>query len=164
MQKLNMKNSMAAALILTTVFFAVPAAAKNQVPFKGALQGSEIDTFQGPPPGTLFVNGSVTGIGSHVGKFSYTYKVTVNLATGGGPGFGQMTAANGDLIYTTIVGQGEPTDIPGINRIVEINTITGGTGRFEGATGSFTVERLVDLATGATSGSFHGTITVEKGE
>jgi hypothetical protein len=43
--------------------------------------------------------------------------------------------------------------------ITEINTITGGTGRFAGAQGSFTVERLVNLATGFTSGSFHGTIT-----
>ena len=70
-----------------------------------------------------------------------------------------MIAANGDSIFTTIVGQGQPTDTPGVNRIAEINTITGGTGRFAGAVGSFTVERLVNLSTGFTSGSFHGTIT-----
>jgi hypothetical protein len=87
------------------------------------------------------------------------WNVTVNLATGAGTGYAQLTAANGDSIYTTLVGQGEPTDTPGLNRIVEINTITGGTGRFSNVGGSFTLERLVDLTTGFTSGSFHGTIT-----
>ena len=37
--------------------------------------------------------------------------------------------------------------------------ITGGTGRFAGAQGSFTIMRLVEQATGDTSGSFEGTIT-----
>ena len=59
----------------------------------------------------------------------------------------------------TAVGQSEPTSTPGVFRIVEIQTVTGGTGRFSGAKGSFTVERLIDLTTGLTSGSFHGTIT-----
>jgi hypothetical protein len=43
--------------------------------------------------------------------------------------------------------------------IVEVGTITEGTGRFAGATGTFTVERLVDLTTGISSGSFSGTIS-----
>ncbi len=44
--------------------------------------------------------------------------------------------------------------------------ITGGTGRFEGAGGSFTVERVVyDVRPGidlVTEGSFDGTIILEK--
>jgi len=44
-------------------------------------------------------------------------------------------------------------------KVTEINTITGGTGRFTGAQGSFTVERLHNMVTSATFGSFHGTIT-----
>ena len=71
-----------------------------------------------------------------------------------------MVAANGDMLFTTIVAQGTPDpDTPGVQRIVEIHTITGGTGRFAGAQGSFTVIRLVEGATGVTSGSFEGTIT-----
>jgi hypothetical protein len=136
------------------------AASHKQVPFKGSLQGQEIDTPQGgPPPTTLSVDGNTTGIATHVGQFSFSYQLTVTLANGTATGSAQLIAANGDSIFTTIVGQGEPTDTPGVNRIVEINTITGGTGRFAGAAGSFTVERLVSLATGFTSGSFHGTIT-----
>ena len=45
--------------------------------------------------------------------------------------------------------------------IVETDTITGGTGRFAGATGSFTVERLLDQATGISSGSFTGGIVLD---
>jgi len=136
------------------------AAAQKQVIFKGFMQGSEIDTPEGgPPPTTLSVNGNTTGVATHVGQFSFSYQLTVNLANGTATGSGHLIAANGDSIETTIVGQGSPTDTPGVNSIVEINNITGGTGRFSGVQGSFTVERLVTLETGFTSGSLHGTIT-----
>jgi hypothetical protein len=48
---------------------------------------------------------------------------------------------------------------PGVFYIEETATITGGTGRFAGASGSFTVERLFDTVAGATSGSFDGSIS-----
>ena len=148
------------AAMLLTAALAVPAAAQKRVPFKGSLQGHEIDTPQGgPPPTTLSVDGSVTGIASHVGQFSYTYELTVTLANGTATGSARLVAANGDNIFTTIFGIGVPTSTPGVNSITEINTITGGTGRFAEAQGSFTVERLINLATGSTSGSFNGTIT-----
>jgi hypothetical protein len=41
----------------------------------------------------------------------------------------------------------------------EVMTITGGTGRFADATGSFTLERVINLSTGVSSGSFSGTIS-----
>ena len=148
-----------AAMILTAAL-AIPAAAQKQVPFKGSLQGHEIDTPQGgPPPTTLIVDGSATGIATQVGQFSFSYQLTVNLANGTATGSARLIAANGDSIDTTIAGSSEPTATPGVASITEINTITAGTGRFAGAEGSFTVERLVNLATGFTSGSFHGTIT-----
>ena len=164
--KTNTKSVMKASISLTvaamllTVALAVPAAAQKQVPFKGSLQGQETDTPQGgPPPTTSSVDGSATGIATLVGQFSFSYQLTVNLANGTSTGSARLIAANGDSIDTTVVGQGTPTDTPGLNRIVEINTITGGTGRFAGAHGTFTLERLVDSNTGLTSGSFHGTMT-----
>jgi hypothetical protein len=155
-------TSFCLASTLLTFALAGPLAAEKQVSFRGTLQGQEIDTLQGgPPPTTLSVNGTVTGIATHLGRFTYKYQVTVNIAAGSptagsATGTGQMIAANGDIIFFTIAGQGVPTDTPGVTSIVEMNTITGGTGRFQGVTGSLIIERLVEMATGITSGSFHG--------
>ena len=147
-----------AAMILTAAF--AVAAAQKQVPFKGSMQGQEIDTPEGgPPPTTLSVDGNTTGIATHVGQFSFSYQLTVTLANGTATGSGHLIAANGDSIDTMIVGQGTPTETPDVNHIVEVNTITGGTGRFSGAEGSFTVDRFLNMGTGFTSGSLHGTIT-----
>ena len=119
--------------------------------------------LQGMPPGQILVKGKVSGVATHLGRFEMTYNVTVSLPAGSSTGSAVLTAANGDTIFTTIVGQGEPVaGTPNLNSIVEVNTITGGTGRFAGAQGSFTVERLVDLtdlSAVPTSGSFHGTIS-----
>ena len=159
MLKTMMKTSIylpMAAMFLTAVL-AGPLAAEKQVPFRGSLQGRETDVVQ--PPATLLVDGNGRGIATHLGRFTMTWNVTVNLLDGSGIGSCHLIAANGDSIFTTLVGQGEPTDTPGVRHIVEINTITGGTGRFADAKGSFTLERLIDLTTGFTSGSFHGTIT-----
>jgi hypothetical protein len=146
-----------AAMLLTA---ALAAETQHQVPLKGSIQGNEIDTPQGgPPPTTLNVSGSATGIGTHVGQFSFTYHLTVTLANGTATGTARLTAANGDTIDTTVAGSSEMTSTAGVVSITEINTITGGTGRFAAAEGSFIVERLVNQATGFTSGSFHGTIS-----
>jgi hypothetical protein len=145
-----------AAMVVASVLVG-PAVAKQEVPFKGSIQGIEIDIPQAD--GTLSVNGSGTGLATHLGRFTATYEVTVDLSNGSGIGSLQFIAANGDRIFTTLLGQGTPTGTPGINHIEEFNTITGGTGRFVGATGRFIMERLVDLTTGITSGSFDGTMT-----
>jgi len=152
-----MKFRIALVLLAMTV---TAAAAQKQVPFKGSLQGQEIDTPEGgPPPTTLSADGSATGMATLVGQFSFSYQLTVNLANGTATGSGHLIAANGDSVDTTIAGSSEPTATPGVLSITEIDTITGGTGRFAGAQGSFTVERLINQATGFTSGSFHGAIT-----
>ncbi|MGH6802402.1 MAG: hypothetical protein ACREC3_03425 [Methyloceanibacter sp.] len=145
-----------AAMILTAAL-AFPAAAKQRVPFMGALQGNDVDTFLSPT--TVLVATTGTGIATHLGQFSFTQESTVDFTTGTATGFAHWTAANGDSIDTTLAGSGEPTDAPDVLRITDIHTITGGTGRFAGAQGSFTVERLASVVTFLTSGSFHGTIT-----
>jgi len=143
------------AAVLLTLALAGPVAAKQLVPFSGSFQGVEIDVVQFP---TISVDGSGSGIARHLGLFTMTWDLTVNIVSSSATGTFHFIAANGDSIFTEIVGQAEPTETPGVAHIVEINTITGGTGRFAGATGSFTVERLLDQTTGVTSGSFSGTI------
>ena len=145
------------AAMLLTAALAIPAAAQKQVPFKGALQGDE---KQEPGlPGTVLAHGSVTGIASQFGRFKMTYDATVNVTDGSGVGTGQFVAANGDTISYTFNALAVPIDTADTLNIVELSTITGGTGRFAGAKGSFILERLLNFVTGDTSGSFQGTIT-----
>ena len=106
------------------------------------------------------VNGTGSGNATHLGLFTIEYEVTVNLATGAGPAAAQFVSANGDSLFCEGFGQGTDSGTPGVAMIVESYTITGGTGRFAGATGTFTVERVVELATGVTSGTFRGNITI----
>ena len=146
------------ALLLTTSL-AGPGAAEDGKPFHGWVQAIEAYDVQYP---TMFVDTSGSGNGSHLGRFTVTWEFTVNLLNGAGIGSAHFIAANGDNLTTESLGQGDPTATPGVNRVVEMHTITGGTGRFAGATGTFTLERLVSLATGVTSGSFDGTIVLPK--
>jgi hypothetical protein len=120
--------------LFLTVALAGPVAAKNTIRFNGFFQGLEIDVVQGT---TLLVDGVGTGLATHLGKFTVTREVTVNLVNGRGIGSAHFIAANGDSIFTDIVGRGEPTETPGVNRIKETNTITGGTGQFAGASPLF---------------------------
>ena len=149
-----------AAMILTAAL-AVPAGAAQQVPFKGTIQqGQDVDIAGGPPPITVVVAASGTGTGTLVGQFSFTQVITVNFANNTSAGSGQWIAANGDSIYTTVVGVRAVVDTTrGVITITELNTITGGTGRFAGAQGSFIVVRVANLVTLAFSGSFFGTIS-----
>ena len=136
------------------------AAADKLVPFKGSVHATEtIVTPPGSPPVSFVADGSGGGIATHLGQFTLTWEFTVIIANGTGSGPVRFTAANGDEIFATAAGTSEPTSTPGVFHISEVETITGGTGRFANARGTFFVDRLTDLNTGLTSGSFNGTIT-----
>ena len=108
----------------------------------------------------LFVDGSWSGRATHLGRFTVTYELEVDLLTSETFGSSVFTAANGDSLTTDITGLGTPTENPDVHSIVEVHSITGGTGRFAGATGSFIRKYLLNLVTGVTSGSFDGTIVL----
>ena len=90
-----------------------------------------------------------------------TYDAEVNLLTRVGIGSVEFVAANGDRVFADILGQSTPTSTPDLVSIVEILTITGGTGRFAEASGTVISQRLLDQVTGNTSGAFDGTIVVQ---
>ncbi len=147
---------------LTRIAFATPAAAEIQLPLKGSLQAVENDVVDWP---TIYVHESGSGNATLLGKFTVQYDGVVhNDAAGVGTGTltAHLVAANGDGLFAAVSGVGRPTATPGINQIVEVYTITGGTGRFAEASGSFTLERLINLATGVTSGTFEGNLVIVK--
>ena len=149
-----------ATMFLTGVF-ALPAAAQKQARITGEVHGQEIDTFNGGPPPTISVDGSLVGQASNMGRFTLAYQVTVNLPAGDSTGKATLTVPNGDMIFTTIVGQGiQVPNTATLNSVMEVSAITGGTGHFDGVTGYLIVYRLIDLATGVTSGSIVGCLTL----
>jgi hypothetical protein len=152
-----------AAVILTATLAVSAVAQLQQVPFKGTFQGNA--TVTAP---TLIQ--SSTGIGTLVGQFSSTTVLTLPGRTGSA----HWIAANGDSIDTTVVGSVEPVDVAPCQvagaqpedtyaKITQVQTISGGTGRFAGTQGSFSLTLYHDLilrnGTHGTCGSFSGTIT-----
>jgi hypothetical protein len=127
----------------------------QSVPFKGSFEGSQTVTPLQPP--LAAIDGSATGTGTHLGQFTVTFPHTVNFATRTGVGTYTFTAANGDTLTGDFTGQAQGA--PPLVSIVEQVTVTGGTGRFAGATGTFTVQRQFNQSTGATQGSFEGEIS-----
>jgi hypothetical protein len=84
-----------------------------------------------------------------------------------GTGTSTFTAANGDKLVADNTGSSALIQ-PGLVLITEQNTIDPdrSTGRFAGATGTFTTRRRADAATGVngvTAGSFEGTISLATG-
>jgi hypothetical protein len=71
----------------------------------------------------------------------------------------RIVAASGDEIHAKFTGQSSATSTPDVRRVVGTASITGGTGRFAGASGSFTVDRLFNAAMNTTVGTFDGTIS-----
>jgi len=142
-----------AAMILTAAL-AIPAAAQQQVPFKGTFQGKDAIN-----PPTIATSG--TGIGTLMGVFSLTQETSFITLTGPA----HWEAANGDRIDSTFMASADfSTQSLGYITVTEVHRITGGTGRFAGATGNFVLERTHIVAfsadgTHVTFGSFHGTIS-----
>jgi hypothetical protein len=146
-----------ALALLAVVGLAGPVPAGEQVPFKGSFEGDVTVTPLAPP--FVMVDVEATGEATHLGKFTLDIPHVVDRATRAAVGSYEFTAANGDTVFAEFTGIATPTEVPGVLYIEETAIITGGTGRFAGATGSFTVERWFDTITGTTTGSFEGSIS-----
>lgn len=145
-------------LVMAGSALASPKLAGGLVPFKGTMEAQEQGRAEFP---TLYVDAHGSGNATQLGAYTLSYQVEVNIPTGAAKASLKTVAANGDTIFAEGPGQGFPSAEPDINRIVENYTVTGGTGRFAGASGSFTVLRVLNLATGVTSGTFAGTLTLQ---
>ena len=150
----------AASLALAVVAilgFASPVAAGEQVPFKGSLEGERV-AFVPLEYAQINAAGKATQLGQ------YELVIRANLSPGAPAATGtfEFVAANGDTLTGEFIGERFPTEIPGVDAFVETAIITGGTGRFAGATGGFRTARtawLSDTGTLVTVGAFEGTIS-----
>jgi hypothetical protein len=89
-----------------------------------------------------------------------SYRARLDIPTLSASTSATLVAADGSNLLGDGNGQGTVITPPLIVSIVETYTITGGTGRFEGASGSFTVERVLNRATGISSGTISGIIVL----
>jgi len=155
------------ALLLTAAFVTSEAGEKT-LPFRGKIEANEAFTILVPPFNHFLINGSGTGTATHLGRFTVTYEWDAELGVVPS-GSAEFIAANGDRLDTEMISISDTeTADPLVHVLVETYTITGGTGRFAEATGTFTMERFVSLTIGegvtdVTFGSFQGTIAIHKG-
>ena len=148
------------AVLALAVTLAAPVAAANQVTFKGRLAGTVAVTPLDPPLASVLIR--ATGTATQLGTFTLQVPHLVNQATRIGQGSYVFTASNGDVLTADFTGQATLVQ-PGVLSTHETAVITGGTGRFAGATGSFVADRTFYVAVGATVGTFEGWISAPGG-
>jgi hypothetical protein len=158
----SFSRRLAVAVMLTVLSTSAALAHVKNLSVLGSFDGYDIGVVQG---GSLQASGGGAGSASHIGRFTYIVNATVNLADNTSTGVFLLVFNNGDVIHGSLTGLGEVT-APNSAHIVENLIIDGGTGRFEGATGSLKFDRIVDGSTlpafESTSGTLTGTISIVK--
>ncbi len=109
----------------------------TELPFKGTYEGLEKVVTS-----TEHQLIHATGNATHLGRFTVTAAWTIG--PGGGIGTSTWTAANGDELFTRFTRRG--VFVPPTATFTETHTITGGTGRFANASGTFTVVQTRGLS------------------
>jgi len=138
------------------------AADTHRVPFQGSYSGTAAFTSAT----TALLTG--TGIASYLGRSTNENHITVSGPASCPSGFANinietLTAANGDtLVLTGDHDQACPTGPEAVHGIGDW-TVTGGTGRFAGATGQGTFDGVADFNKGTFSFQLTGTISAPGG-
>ncbi len=154
-----------AVIALSAVLIAVPgqASAASQVPFRATFAETFTAALCSPVP-SLCVVAVGSGVATHLGRTLESNTVLVNLASNAAPGCNSetretiLTAANGDQIVLHAPGQSCATG-PTTVAALDFYVVTGGSGRFSGASGSGTVNVTVNQASGTAVSTFTGTLS-----
>ena len=158
---MNIKTSLLYIFLACGAAFQAHAAPPDGVPFRGRLEGKSEITPLTPP--YLFAYVQASGNANELGLFTLEMPHIVNFppnsTTATAIGSFTLRAANGDTLTGDFVGTAFTTGTQ--VSITEIAIVKGGTGRFAGAIGTFTMNRALDLAdpNGSTVGSIEGRIT-----
>lgn len=163
--RLKFTTMLPLAVMLIATAFASTATAKD-LHVEALIDTKEDHTVLVPPPAPNMPPALVrvqlegTGCAALLGHYILTIDENLSLPAKISVGTFVLETMSGDKLSGTVIGQG--TQISGTNNvaIVESCTITGGTGRFKGASGTLTDQRIVDQATNVSFGSIDATITV----
>lgn len=153
------------SLLITSIMLLVSSchkedhSCKETVPFKAVFQIQSVIIQQGPP---LIIEATGTGEGTPIGKSSFVGHAQVD-ASNNFTDKGIITAANGDQIFETAKGPGPVVDTTnGDFLIISQNIITGGTGKYAGATGSYITIARGNVNSPNGIDSLKGTITLDR--
>jgi hypothetical protein len=157
---INTKHCVRMTVILLTLASWACEALSQEIPFRGSVEQKETQVIAFPG---MSVEGTGAGNAAHIGHFTETFQHQVDLLTGLGTGTARFTGSPGDCLFTEISALGVETHIPGRFVVMERHLIVGGSGRFEGATGSFVLVRFIAQAASlSSSGTIEGTIVLAK--
>ena len=137
---MNVRRSAAMAVAVAAILVSGPAglAASGDRPFRATVTGHANPTPTADPC-VLTNDESGTGTAVHMGSMSWTSSETVNFCSNpaGADVAGEfvMTAANGDQVKGRYVTLAHPDFGAGVITFSGTFEITGGTGRFAGASG-----------------------------
>ena len=123
-----------AAVLAAFTLCGTASAGKPLVPFKGQSTGVITTLGFDPVLGVVSTRSEGQGEATHLGRFTVTTEVSIYVFTPNGVAIGNWiyVTANGDKLFVHGVGSGADP-LHGIGTF----TITGGTGRFRGASGSY---------------------------
>jgi hypothetical protein len=111
-------------------------------------------------PNALTLGFEIDGVATHFGRLHGSGTNCTEFSLASSPvaiwdGLATFTAADGSTVTTEAVGtQGAP--VAGIAQFLTTHTVTGGSGRFAGATGTWTVTGVIDFSTGMIEGTVAG--------
>ena len=115
-------------------------------PFHGPSWGTTVSIVDLPLVHNVFTGSAIlSGLGRSSVVFPHDWSVADNSVTGSMT----ITAANGDALYASVTGTALMRPDRLTMDLEQFATIEGGTGRFEGAGGSFTIVGTITRATGA---------------
>ncbi len=153
--------------LLALALAAVAQAPTDQVPFTATVGPYVGDVFVVPvSPPIASARTNAKGEATLLGPVTYLDLHTIRLGVDGGPlsfdGIGVMTAANGDALFITRSGLSRATATGVTGEFGYI--VTGGRGRFTGATGSGVGRSVLDRSKNEATVVFEGTISAPKAQ
>ena len=138
MKKIAYALLVIALLLPLSAAFAKKSEGGNVKPMKGEFVGTWQSEYAGDPDATDVGNGQFT----HLGLSSFSGVLTTDWTSefiGSVTGTMPLTAANGDKLYIGIAGTQTMDSSYTFSDFVGTYAITGGTGRFVGASGAGTI-------------------------
>jgi hypothetical protein len=148
-----------ALTVLAVAGLAAPVLAQQAVPFRGIYRAKNSITPTAVP-GVLRVQDEGTGHALHLGNSAVTDDLLLDARVVPSPVSGTITftAANGDQVFAKVTAMASPPDAKGLVYFTGSFVISGGTGRFRGATGGAVLQGINNAAAMTTEFRFSGTI------